>query len=68
MPYIHYDRGSVYLPGNLGEKKDLPVVFWIHGYLFTRSFIHRQLWSYHFVYSQGAGISQAMRPSSMVMI
>ena len=65
---INYDYGSVYLPGNLGEKKDLPVVFWIHGYLFTRLFIHRQLSSYHFIYSQGAGMLKAMRPSSMVMI
>lgn len=26
---------SVFVPGNLGDKKNLPVVFWIHGYEFT---------------------------------
>ena len=26
-------RASVYVPGDLGEKKDLPVIFYIHGYL-----------------------------------
>ena len=25
--------GSVFVPGNLGEKKDLPVIVWIHGYV-----------------------------------
>ena len=24
---------SVYIPGNLGEKQDLPVIVWIHGYV-----------------------------------
>ena len=30
----HYDgHDSVYIPGRLGEKKNLPVIVWIHGYL-----------------------------------
>ena len=34
MQYANYDgRASVYIPGNLGEKKNLPVIVWIHGYL-----------------------------------
>ena len=34
MRYANYDgRASVYVPGNLGEKKNLPVIVWIHGYL-----------------------------------
>ena len=34
MRYAYYDgRVSVYVPGGLGEKKNLPVIFWIHGYL-----------------------------------
>jgi carboxylesterase type B len=34
VQYAYYDgHPSVYVPGGLGEKKNLPVVFWIHGYL-----------------------------------
>jgi hypothetical protein len=33
---LHVDgRASVYVPGGWGEKKNLPVIFWIHGYLLT---------------------------------
>ena len=34
MRYAYHDgRSSVYVPGGLGEKKNLPVIVWIHGYL-----------------------------------
>ena len=34
MRYAYHDgRASVHVPGDLGEKENLPVVVWIHGYL-----------------------------------
>jgi hypothetical protein len=35
MCHTHYDRGSIYLPGNLEEKKDFPVVFWIQVFIYS---------------------------------
>ena len=66
MRYAYYDgRASVYVPGDLGEKKNLPVVFYIHGYLLVSL---STIFSFIIFFSQGAGISGAMSPNSMVTI
>jgi hypothetical protein len=41
MRYAYYEgRPSVFIPGGLGEKENLPVIVWIHGYLLAPFFIY----------------------------
>ena len=67
MRYAYYDgRASVYVPGGLGEKKNIPVVFWIHGYLLAPLLTNFSL--IVFFCSQVAGMPGATRPRTMVTI
>ena len=61
MGYAYYDgRASVYIPDSLGEKKDLPVIVWIHGYLLA---LLTKFGLIFFFNSQGGGMSRETNPS-----
>ena len=67
MRCAYYDGcASVYAPGDLGEEKDLPVIFYIHGYLLTPLSTNFSL--IIFISLQGAGIPRASSPRPMVTI
>ena len=55
MRYAYNDgraTGSVYIPGSLGEKKNLPVIVWIHGSLLAPFYLLTSVLSF-FLFARG---------------